>query len=117
MSKNNFWKTLGPVFSDKNVEKAKKILLIEENEIISDNHKVAEIFSNYFSQVTDSLDIPEYIPLNKDFLQIKDPVLRAIEKFKEHSSVKRILTSTRSKRKSFSFQNIYLGNEVKNTYS
>ena len=64
MSKNNFWKTLGPFFSDKTVKKAKKILLIENNEIISDDHKVAEIFSKYFSQVTDSLDIPEYIPPN-----------------------------------------------------
>ena len=90
MSKNNFWETLGPFFSDKTVKKAKKILLIKENDIISDNHKVAEIFSKYFSQVTDSLDIPEYIPPNKDFLQIEDPVLRAVEKFKEHSSVKRI---------------------------
>ena len=107
MSKNNFWKTLGPFFSDKIVKKAKKILLIENNEIISDNHKVAEIFSKYFSQVTDSLDIPEYTPPNKDFLQIKDPVLRAIEKFKEHPSVKRILASTGSKSKGFSFQNVY----------
>ena len=36
----------------------KNILLIEENEIISDDHKVAEIFSKYVCQV----DIPEYIP-------------------------------------------------------
>ena len=89
------------------MKKAKKISLIENNEIISDDHKVAEIFSKYFSQVTDSLDIPEYIPPNKDFLQIKNPVLRAIEKFKEHPSVKRILASTGNKRKGFSFQNLY----------
>ena len=107
MSKNNFWETLGPSFSEKTVKKTKKILPIEENEIISDDHKLAEIFSKYFSQVTDSLDIPEYIPPNKDFFQIKDPVLRAIEKFKEHSSVKRILASTGNKRKGFSFQNVY----------
>ena len=68
---------------------------------------IIKIFSKYFSQVTDSLDIPEYIPLDKDFLQIKDPVLRAIEKFKEHSSVTRILASTGNKRKAFSFQNFY----------
>ena len=73
--------------------------MIEDNEIISDDHKVAEIFSKYFSQLTDSLDIPEYIPPNKDFLQIKDPVRRAVEKFKEHSSVKRILASTGNKGK------------------
>ena len=107
ISKNNFWKTLGPFFSDKIVEKAKKVLLIEDNEIISDDHKVAEIFSKYFCQVTDSLDIPEYISPDKDFSQIKDPALRAIEKFKEHSSVKRILASTGNKRKGFSFQNVY----------
>ena len=81
--------------------------MIEENEIISDDHKVAKIFSKYFSQVTDSLDIPECIPSNKDFLQIKDPVLRAIEKFREHSSIKRILASTGNKTKGFSFQNVY----------
>ena len=81
MSKNNFWKILGPFFSDKTVKKEKKILLIEQNKIISDNHKIAEIFSKYFSQVTDSLDNPEYIPPNKDFIQIKDTVMRAVEKF------------------------------------
>ena len=75
------------------MKKAEKILLIEENEIISDDHKVAEIFSKYFGQVTDSLDIPECIPSNKGFLQIKDPVLKAVEKFREHSSVKGILAS------------------------
>ena len=37
ISKNNFWITSGPLFSDKAVRKAKKILLIEENEIISLN--------------------------------------------------------------------------------
>ena len=66
----------------KTVKQAKKILLIEENEVISEDHRVVEIFSKYFSQVTDSLDIREYIPPNKDLIQIKDPVLRAIEKFK-----------------------------------
>ena len=84
MCKNNFWKTLGPFFSDKIVKKAKKILLIENDEIISDDHKVAEIFSKCFSQVTDSLVISEYIPPNKDFLQIKDPVLRAEKNFGIH---------------------------------
>ena len=55
--------------------------------------KLQRSLAKYFGQVTDSLDIPECIPSNKDFLQIKNPVLKAVEKFREHSSVKRILAS------------------------
>ena len=69
------------------MKKAKKILLMEENESISVNCNVAEIFSKYLSQVTDSLDIPEYTHANNDFLETKDLVLSATEKFKKYLSI------------------------------
>ena len=46
--KNGFWDALGLFFSNKTKEKGKNIILIEQNEIIFDSSKVAEIFNRHF---------------------------------------------------------------------
>ena len=42
-----FWKTVKPLFSEKTMS-TDKITLIEDNVIVSDNQKVAEIFNTFF---------------------------------------------------------------------
>ena len=74
---------LGPFFSNKSIKQARKIILIEKNEIVVDDREVAEVFIKYFSTVTESTDIPKYDPIDKEYLSITDPVLRAIGKYKE----------------------------------
>ena len=44
-----FWKTIKPIFSDKN--KTHKIILVEDREIISDNKKTTEIFNDHFINI------------------------------------------------------------------
>ena len=41
-----FWRTVKPYFSNKNLKNS-KIILVENNEIITDNRKNAEIMNNY----------------------------------------------------------------------
>ena len=60
--KSGFWDALGPVFSSKTKKKGKRIILVEQNEIISDDSKVAEIFNRHFKEITKSLNVTEYIP-------------------------------------------------------
>ena len=90
INKNNFWKTLGAFFSNKSIKQARKIILLEKNEIVSDDREVAEVFMKYFSTITESIDIPKYDPIDKEYLSITDPVFRAIGKYKDHSSIARI---------------------------
>ena len=107
VNKTNFWKTIGPFFSNKSVKQAKKLILIEQNDIVSDDSKVAEIFSKHFSEITKSLNIPEYAPKDKNFTKIEDSVLRAIEKYKDHPSIVRISSFSGTNQKRFQFKHFY----------
>ena len=51
-----FWKTVKPLFSNKN-PMSEKITLIEDARILSNDVEVAECFNEYFCNFTDSLDI------------------------------------------------------------
>ena len=73
-----FWKTIKPNFSDKNQNH--KIILVDDEEIISDNTKIADIVK--------LLDIPE-ISLSKESgttNMINDPVDNIIQTFDKHPS-------------------------------
>ena len=63
-----------------------KIVLVENDEAISDDLQVAEIFSNYFEIVTENLNNV------RSTEGIIDPVDKAIEKNANHPSIKAILT-------------------------
>ena len=51
-----FWKTVKPLFSNKN-PMSEKITLIEDGRILSNDVGVAECLNEYFCIITDSLDI------------------------------------------------------------
>ena len=53
-----FWKTVRPLFSDKGGIRD-KIILVENDELISEDIEVAEIFNNFFSGTAKALDITE----------------------------------------------------------
>ena len=90
-----FWKTVKPLFSEQSVS-TDTITLIENNEIIVDNSKIAEIFNDFFSNAIKNLNIESYDLFSFDeyFLNDKnidlwpDPILEAIKKYKNHPSVK-----------------------------
>ena len=104
--KNGFWDALGPFFPNKTKKKGKNIILVEQNEIISDSSKVAEIFNRHFKEITKSLNIAEYIPDCDEYKQIEDPVLRAIHKYKQHRSIVRISNLLANSKKEFKFNHI-----------
>ena len=84
-----FWKTVKPALSDK-CQSNNKIVLVEDDEIISDDTEVAEIFNSFFVTVEESLGIKE----NNDNISgtegILDPIEKSIQKYSNHPSILRI---------------------------
>ena len=86
-----FWKTVKPLFSDK-IKSQSKIVLVENDEVISDDRQVAEIVNNYFVTATETLGIAENLDKIRSTEGIIDPFDIAIEKYANHPSIKAILT-------------------------
>ena len=63
------------------------ITLVEGNEIISNDSKVANVFSEFFQKAVTNLDIPK-TPSNADNPYAKN-VDECIEMFAEHPNVKK----------------------------
>ena len=58
MSDNKiFWKTVKSFFTDKGVNH-NRILLVEENEIISDNDEISEKLNNFFAGIVRYFEHP-----------------------------------------------------------
>ena len=75
-----FWDTIKPCFSEKNIAK-KKITLIENDIIVTEDKKVADIMNSFFSRSIQDLSRTGY---NNDNLP---DVNNIVEKFKCHPSV------------------------------
>ena len=87
-----FWKTVKPLFSGK-VKTTSSVTLLENDEIVSDDKAVAEIFNDYFANITSSLGIEETGSNVVSADGIDDPVELAIIKYSLHPSIKRITES------------------------
>ena len=84
-----FWKTVKPILSGK-VQTSSSVTLAEGSQFISNDKAIAEIFNEYFVNITGSIDVgrAELNLLSTD--GIKDPIGVAITKYSLHPSVKRI---------------------------
>ena len=87
-----FWKTVKPFLSDK-VTTFPKISLVEKGEIISDESKVANSFSNFFENAIRSLGIKANKHSHENY-DLKNPVEIAIKKFEQHPSINLINKNT-----------------------
>ena len=100
-----FWKTVKPFFTDKN-KKSGKIILVENNEIIMDNKRNAEVMNEYFVNITETLDIPEFpieeMPAN---IQVIDPIDEIVYNFNKHPSIIKINNIIKLTRR-FTFNNV-----------
>ena len=76
-------------------------MLIEKNELVLKNKKVADAFNTYFQSITHSLNLLEW-PLGSTD-QIYDSVDRIIDSFRFHPSIKKIKSNYEITRK-FSFK-------------
>ena len=65
-------------------------LLVKENDAISDNGKIADVFNDFFINVVKNLNVTVSGNILCEANKMKDPVLKAIEKYKKHPSIKAI---------------------------
>ena len=95
-----FWKTVKPFLSDKTVN-SPKITLVEQNEIINNEEKIAEIFDTYFTNIVSNLKIP--LCQDADFgrgidpFVGDDPITFILEKCKNYPSIIAIKNFTKTK--------------------
>ena len=99
-----FWRTVKPFLSDKTPFNA-KITLTEDGEVISSDNEIANVLNTFFSNIVINLNLPEYPISNPCYNKIRDPVLKAILKYKDHPSIKAIERVPKSK-DLFNFSNV-----------
>ena len=80
-----FWSTVKPLFSKSNVKQ--NISLVENENIVTDDKEIAEIFNQFFKKAVSSLGINENKALLTDSSHCKDPVQKALKKFENHPSI------------------------------
>ena len=76
-----FWKTVAPLFSNKS-KASNKITLSENEKLITNDQKSAEVFNNYFNSIVEELNIPIDQNLLNDASLFDDPIIAAIHKYK-----------------------------------
>ena len=81
-----FWKSIKPFLSDKGPS-TQIITLIEKEEIISDDDKVANIFSTFFTNTVKNLDLTISETILVICSNVDDPVLKAIKRYENHPSI------------------------------
>ena len=81
-----FWKTVRPYFSDKN-NISSKITLLENNIVIVDEKRVAELMSKYFVNVTKNLN------LEAPIINRTDDIQSLTENYENHISIRKIKQS------------------------
>ena len=83
----HFWDCIKPLFSDKQKIR-QKIVLIEEESILSNEKDVAEKMNQYFVNAVTKLDIQD--PFFNSTIEELTGVEKALKKFKEHPSILKI---------------------------
>ena len=87
-SRHHFWNICKPFFSDKHTV-SEKILLIHDDEIISNDSVTAKLFNDYFNDITKGLNLKSWEPDSGEPLT-NDPIVDAIAKFSTHPSILKI---------------------------
>ena len=78
------------------------IKLVENEELLQDDNKIAEEMNNFFKNAVSELDMKEnsYI-INQNVSYITDPIENTIEKYKFHPSILLIKEKTKCSNASF----------------
>ena len=88
----NFWAICKPLFSSKTTAIEERIILVENEKLISDDKNIANTFNEYFNRITETLDVPKWIG-PPSLPQSPDSVLSAIDYFSSHPSIINIKTT------------------------
>ena len=105
-----FWNTVKPMFSGKGIG-ARKITLVENGEVITDDKLNAESFNRFFIDAVSSLAIEENRAILDEAFGICDPVEKAIKKFRNHPSIIDIKKNVRNMSK-FAFTEVTVAEMV-----
>ena len=81
-----FWKTIKSSLPD-NVMKRDRINLSEKGESVKTELETAEVLNKFFSDIVNDLEISKYSKYESFIDNIEDQILRAILKYKNHSSI------------------------------
>ena len=74
-----FWKTVAPFFSNKS-KASNKVTLSENEKLITNDQKSAEVFNNYFNSIVEELNIWIDQHLLNDVSLFDDPIIVAMHK-------------------------------------
>ena len=110
INNKKFWKTVKPLLSDKSVSR-EKINLTENEKMLTSESETAETLNNFFSNIVKKLNIPKFNSNNSVTENIKDPVFKAILKYKNHPSI--LAIQKYSKNKTFHFEEVNIGEAEK----
>ena len=99
-----FWEIVKPMLSKK-IKSNKRITLIENDEIIKTKKGTAKVLNAFFSNIVQNLDIQQYNVDDPICENINDPLLKAIVRYRNHSSIVAIKKFCNSKFH-FSFKNV-----------
>ena len=83
------WKTVAPLFSNKS-KASNKITLSENEKLIINDQKCAEVFNNYFNSIVEELNIPIDQNLLNDASLFDDPIIAAVHKYERHPSILKV---------------------------
>ena len=81
-----FWKVVKPLLSNRIVSN-EKLTLVKGKEIIKTNQTNANMLNNFFSNIVKNPEIPQYNQVDTICQNIKDPVIKAIIKYRNHPSI------------------------------
>ena len=100
-----FWKNVKPLFTGKS-KRSTKIMLIEGDEMITNDEKVSEILNNHFIDAVKNLDIENFCNVNPEEIQSGDVSAKIdsiLENYKLHPSIVMIKNKVKIDKK-FSFE-------------
>ena len=88
-----FWQTIKPLFSDKQHDLKRNIVIVENESVISDNKEVAEKFNTFFIEAVENLDIEPFNSPNDNISNLEcdhDNIDIIINRYKTHPSIQAI---------------------------
>ena len=99
-----FRKTVAPLFSSKS-KASNKITLSENEKLIINDQKCAEMFNNYFDSIAKELKIPTDQILLNDESTFDDLIIAAVHNYKRHQNILKIKEKVK-KYELFSFYHV-----------
>ena len=106
MNNKKFWKTVKPLVSDM-IEFREKMHLTENEETLTFESETTETFNNFFANIIKKLKTQKFNTKDSVTENIKDPVSKAILKYKNHPTILKMQKC--SKNKIFHFEEVNMG--------